>query len=464
MKAKLLLLLLLITVLACNDTNDTSSKATWLSGEIVNPKSDFVYITQNNKILDTVKLNSNNYFSYQIKDAKKGIYFFNHNEYQAVYVEPGDSILLRVNTMEFDESLSFSGRGGNQNNLLMKFFLLNEDEAPLLAKYNQLPPKEYETKIDSLKKGWEAIYKNYLDRNNPSDTFKKVAQANIEYIYNMRKELYTSAHLSIYEENEYPKGFFDYRKSLNYGSELLRTFYPYYRFLNYYTDNLAHNKIEGSKRFNRTSFSHNLEKIKILDSIITNDSLKNDLLKYNVRRYLLNAKNAEEEKQIVEVFNSLNTNPNHKAKINKLASATIKLTPNHTIPDLILVTTDNTLKNLQGIITKPSVIYFWSMKSNKHYKNVHQKVAELKSKYPEYNYIGINTDTHFKKWRNIVNQLGYNPANEYQFEDIDEAEKKLVLNSVHKTLIVDKNGKILEGNTNLLDQNIEELLLGYLNK
>ena len=69
-----------------------------------------------------------------------------------------------------------------------------------------------------------------------------------------------------------------------------------------------------------------------------------------------------------------------------------------------------------------------------------------------------------KKWLNIVKRLGYNLNNEYQFDNIEVAEKKLVLTSVHKALIVDKDGVIIEGNTNLLSPEIEQQLLGYINK
>jgi|TARA_R100000479_G_scaffold33554_3_gene14135 peroxiredoxin len=466
LKKHLLLFLLTLAIVSCNNKENTIGGDTWLGGEIVNPKSDYVIITRNNNVLDTIKLDENNYFSYQIENPEKGIYFFNHNEYQAVYIEPGDSILLRVNTIEFDESLSFSGQGGYKNNLLMSFFLLNEQEAPLLARYNQLPPVAFEAKLDSLKNEWESVYESFLEKNNTSKTFRKVAKSNIDYIYNMRKELYTSAHAnnSSFNKENFPKDFYDYRENINFGDELLRTYYPYYRFLNFYLDNVAHNKKDGKGAFNRFSFAHNYAKINAIDSIITNDSLKNDFLKYNVRRYLLNAKNAEEEQRIVALFDELSTNESHKKRIGKLAEATMQLTSDNKIPDLPLVTTDNTVVDLLSTINKKSVIYFWSMKSVQHYKSIHIKVAELKSKYPEYNYIGINTDTHYKKWLNIVKRLGYNLNNEYQFDNIEVAEKKLVLTSVHKALIVDKDGVIIEGNTNLLSPEIEQQLLGYINK
>ncbi len=91
-------------------------------------------------------------------------------------------------------------------------------------------------------------------------------------------------------------------------------------------------------------------------------------------------------------------------------------------------------------------------------------MAELKSKYPEYQFFGINTDTHFKKWRETVNKAGYNSNTEFQLENRADAEKELILNSMNTVFIVDKNTVILEGKTNMFNTNFEELLLGYLNK
>ena len=50
------------------------------------------------------------------------------------------------------------------------------------------------------------------------------------------------------------------------------------------------------------------------------------------------------------------------------------------------------------------------------------------------------------------------------FDNFEEAEMKLLIESVNKAMIVDGNGTILNGNTNIFDIAIEEELLGYLNK
>jgi peroxiredoxin len=160
----------------------------------------------------------------------------------------------------------------------------------------------------------------------------------------------------------------------------------------------------------------------------------------------------------------MNTNKKHVAEVSKMLETTVKLTPGNTVPNVALVNTENVVKDLISIIKAPTVIYFWSGQSPAHYKNIHNRAAELKSKYPEYDFLGINTDTHFKKWRQTISKSGYNPLQEFQIENLSDAEKKLLLKYKNSAIILDKDGVILEGKTNLFNTNFEELLLGFLNR
>ena len=127
-KKILLLLLTVTTIISCNTSSKKSEcGVSWIGGKIVNPKLDYVVISHNRSIIDTVALDSTDSFIYKIENTDPGIYFFSHYEYQAMFLEPGDSVMIYVNTIEFDESLSYTGRGAEKNNLLMEFYLLNED-------------------------------------------------------------------------------------------------------------------------------------------------------------------------------------------------------------------------------------------------------------------------------------------------------------------------------------------------
>ena len=466
---KKILLLPLVTLftLSCNQNSQNACGTAWIGGEIVNPKRDHIIISKSRKIIDTISLDANNFFHYKLEHVEPGIYFISHNEYQAIYIEPNDSLMLRVNTMEFDESLSFTGQGSHRNNFLMDLFLLNEQVEDMMSSLNVLSPDVFETKLDSIENQRQILYKEHVSSKNPSKGFKEIAEAAIKYGLYSKRELYIAANSrkKIYNENiEIPESFYDYRENIDYGSEELRNYYPYYRFLSFHLDNLAYELYYKKGNYNRKGFLHNYHKNILIDSLITNDSLRNSLLRTTAHRYFLNAEDEGNERIVLAQFKKFSTHETDKKEVTRLAEATMKLTPGHTIPNLMLLTTDNTVKDLHSTLNKPTVLYFWSNQSIKHYKNIHNKASELNEKYPEFNFIGINIDTHFKKWLKTVKTSGYNEVAEYQFEDFEDAEMKLVINSVNKAMIVDPNGKILDGNANIFDLALENQLLSYLNK
>ena len=87
----------------------------------------------------------------QIED---GLYHFNHEpELQYVYLEKSDSVQLRLNTVDFDESLVFSGTNEGVNNFLLELFLAQEDEEEeMYRKYYDLEPLDFMKQVSSLKK------------------------------------------------------------------------------------------------------------------------------------------------------------------------------------------------------------------------------------------------------------------------------------------------------------------------
>ncbi len=461
MNKKLLLFLLLpLAFFSCKKKNEPSSGITWIGGQIVNPKLDYVIFSQGNSVLDTVRLDSNNFFLYRTDKIRKGLYTLRHNETQVFFIEPGDSLLIHLNTLEFDESLSYSGRGGAQNNLLMELFLRNERENKLLPKWYTLSPVVFTEKIDSIRSEKKAEYNRFLSRYEVSDEFKEVALASINYDYFSKKELYAMANRRRIEE--LGPTYYDYRSDIDFNKEKLRFYYPYYRFLIRYFDNLMVSKYPFGTA--RTSFDFNMDKLRAIDSVSTNDSIRNSLSRYTALRYYFNAKAEEEQKRFYGLFEKINNNPKHLEEVKQLAESTMKMSRGNKIPDVNLLTMENTTVSLPKVINRPTVLYFWSRKATNQAKVIHNRAAELSSKYPEYDFLGINTDSHFRKWRTTVKNMGYDPAREFQLENIIEGEKVLVLSSVNKAIIVDRDARILDGNSNMFNSNFEELLLGYLNR
>ncbi|MFT4698818.1 MAG: hypothetical protein ACI9SJ_001975 [Flavobacteriaceae bacterium] len=464
MSKKILFFLSTLILISCNNLDQNESNSTWIGGQIVNPKGDYVLLYKEEKLIDSVKLNRNNNFIYKSDSLTEGLYSFRHYEYQVFYITPKDSLMIRVNTIDFDESLSYSGIGAEKNNFIMDMFLLNEKEIDILPQLYTLSPVAFEKQIDSFKNIRLKIYHNFKVKNNPDSTFTKVAEASINYDYYSKKELYTSVNLnkkdSLFYE-DLTEGFFDYRNDIDFGSELLRSYFPYYRFLYRYFDNITFQKYKKSGHYNRYSFSHQYNKLIIIDSLVTNDSLQNNLVKNIAHKYLMDCNNSKNQEKMLRLFQKINTNENHQDFITHLAKASMNLTAGNKIPNLLLASADQTIKDLHSLITQPTVVFLWSSNSIKHYKEAHTRAVLLRNKYPNFNFLAINTDKQYNNWISIVNKFEYNPSFEFQFENIEEAEKKLVINSINKAFIVNKDGTIIDGNTNLFNPKIGAILKKY---
>jgi hypothetical protein len=466
-KNLLLLCIVSLIIFSCNNQEDGAPLSTYVGGEIVNPKGDYIVFYKDEQFLDSVKLDANNNFIYKVENIKPGLYSFSHKEYQVFYLKPSDSLMLRVNTLDFDESLSYTGIGAERNNFLMEMFLQNEKEIILMPKLYKLAPLDFEEKLDSLIKIRLLVYNEFVLKNKPDDKFKEIAEASINYDYYSKKEIYITANERKKRSDNYfeiPKNFYNHRNAIDFGSESLRSYFPYYRFLFRYFDNLALEASDETDYYARNSFDHNYHKIKLIDQIVTNDSLKNSMVMSTAGRYLLSCNESESQEKILNLFLKTNSNKKHHDAIKQLANASMKLTPGNKISNHTLITTENTIKDLQAIIKNPTVLYFWSGKSMNHSKNIHYRVSELNSKFPEYDFIGINTDSNFNNWISIINKFGFKKDKEFQFKNTSKAEKELVIYTINKAIIVDKKGIIINGSANLFNIDIEEILLGYLNQ
>lgn len=462
LKKILLATVFIVLLISCKNKEETQATTTYIGGQIINPILDYVIFSRGNQVLDTVTLDNNNVFAYTTEKIEKGLYFIKHGESQIFFIEPGDSLLIHLNTIDFDESIAYSGKGGEQNNLLIDLYLMNEIENNNLLNWYTLTSAEFESKIDSLKTLKIELYQNFISDNKTSEEFKQVAQANIKYDYFSKKEMYASANKN--NPDKFDKDYFDYREQIEFDLDELKFYYPYYRFLNRFFENKVCSKFDKGIKIDHNSYDFNIQKIKLIDSMVFSEALKNSLLRYNAMWYLLNAKDSDEETRYFELFSKLNTDQKNFEDVKKVFDATVKLTAGNPIPNAVLVNTDNEVNYLHDLIKTPTVVFFWSGNLASKYKNLHNRAAELKSKYPEYDFFGINTDSHFKKWREIVKKSNYDSNTEFQLENLSEARTQFVLNALNKVIIVDENGIILEGKTNLFNKNFEEQLLGFLNR
>ncbi|WP_458626762.1 TlpA family protein disulfide reductase [Winogradskyella sp. PC D3.3] len=463
---------LLSTVFGCQFKGGNTSDYAYIGGEIINPKNNSVILyNTNGQILDSITLDANNRFIYKIDNLHPGLYSLTHGgEYQMLLLEPFDSIMFRLNTYDFDESLVFTGHGAKKNNYLLKTYLSNEKEAKQLVKYSKMEPEAFNDFVENRRQKQLKEFHQFLERNEESEFFKSIIEANINYNTYADKEIYPFAYFGnnkMIHIKDLPEDFFAHRKNIDYNATYLSRFFAYNRFLfshidnlaidNYYKDNAYHSK------FNRHAMGYNKSKLDLIDSIISDPIIKNNLLKYKAREYISYNHTEDEANELLNYYLEKSTNEEDKLYMTDLVSSLKLLRQGNPLPNISIVNYNDTEYFINSIITKPTIIYFWSSNSKSQYRNSHYMVDKLKVNFPQMDFISINVnDNNDKFWKKIIDNYNFPTINEFKFKNSKEARKTLAVNYLNKCIIVDKNGIILHPNANIFNsqfiETLEELL------
>jgi hypothetical protein len=465
-------LIFLFTLTACKNDKSDGNIFAFFGGEIVNPNTDYVLLLKGETIIDTLKLDKNNRFSYTINDLKTGFYTFKHGiEVQVVLIEPNDSIMLRLNTLDFDESLVFSGDGADKNNYLINEYLQNEILEKEIFKLCKLDPVSFENEINHLKQQKNEELDKFVKNHKTSDLFEKIAQSNINYNYYSNKEAYPVINFTYNKQNifeDLPENFYNYRNEVDYNDESYLDYLNYNSFLRFTLNNFTlarHLSHADSDKHVSTSVCYNMDKLKLIDSLVKNPTIKNNLLYYYTMLFLTKNKYIEKNESVKNEYLKYSTDENNNEKINDLFISINNLIPGENFPSIKIKNSSNAELEFKTIINKPTAVYFWSFNYPKHFKESHYKVQELKRKYPEVDFIAINIDDFGSNtFVSALQESHFSLDDEYQFKNPEVAMHTLAIYPMNKVIIVDKNNVIVNSKANLFSRHFEEQLLGLINK
>jgi hypothetical protein len=457
---RLLLIPCLLGLLSCAEKN-VPSEAVHLAGEIVNPTSDYVVLYKNDAVVDSAKLDDNNRFSFTLENVDEGLHHFDHApQYQYVYFEKGDSLLIRLNASPayFDESLVFSGDNDVVNNFMIEMFLTHEDEEHLVYSYFKLPPDDFSAKIDSLRGQKLEELELLLNNEEISENAYAVAKASVDYSSFLYKEKYPFYHKKKTGEDTFHKlgsSFYNYRDELNLNDNRLSYFRPYYDFMKHHFGNLSYMACMvncGKKEFYSADDQLHLNKHKMtmIDSLVSEDHLRDNLLRNVAMDYLLKVHMANDEcNKFVQNFESLSNNEAHVEEIKHLFNGIKSLQPNEELPHLVLEDSEGNTTTLKEISKeKNTVFYFWTADQRRHFRNVMRRVAKLKKMHPEQTFVGINLRTTRPEWTTMLQETSLDPELQFRCSDFKTVQSTLIVDNLNKcvvsedTLIINAFGNI----------------------
>lgn len=454
--SKILLWFSLFLWVGCAE-NNKESRSVFFAGEIVNPTSDHVVLYRGDKVIDTARLDNENRFSFKLDSVQEGLHHFYHRpELQYVYLEAGDSLQMRLNTLNFDESLIFSGRGEELNNFMLDMFLANEEEEPFVSTLYTLEPEEFTYKIDSLRLQKEEALDALNKEVDFSDQAYDVAKAGIDYSSYINKEAYPFYHRKTKGDpaiHELSDNFYAYRKNIDYEDEALIYLRPYYNFMKYHLGNLAYMScqkactMENGKVTNQLHF--NQHKLVLIDSLIKQRELRDNLFRSVAVDYLLKHDSEANIKTFIDDFHERSGNNKHIDEIDSLYEGIRRMQPNNELPDLLVYNIEGEKVSLKEIASNKEVVfYFWSGIEPGHFRNITQHISQLRLKHPEYTFVGINLRTDNTRWKSIVESSELNKGEQYWSDNFDQVAHTLIVYDPNKSIIA-KDGIIVNAFANV---------------
>lgn len=459
--------LLALLIIASGCTSKKTSSTTYFGGEIINPNDSYVFLYKNEEIIDSVELNDENRFLIKLdENLEEGLYYFVHKpEQQYVFIEKGDSVLIRLNTLHFDESLVFTGEGAEKNNFLIDMYLMHEDEENLVNYYFSLEPKEFNHKMDSLRAMKFDQYNDLISMFEISENAKNVASASIEYPYYDTKEIYPymNKKTNKFEEiTKIPVDFYKYRENINLNDSRLSYYKPYLDYLVMHLSNISYQECKNDCKDKNISVERSLHfhthKLKLIDSIIENNDLRDNLFRNTAYTYLLRDHDAKANQEFILAFNRYSKNNRYLDEINKLYTSIQNLQQGNMIPSVHLVKSDGSITSSDSIVKENTVYYFWSMNQKAHMKKINNRVNELQKKYPSYHFAGININEDHGEWVKMISKLELDEKKQFRCANFNETSRKFVINGLNKVMIIKSDGTIVNAFSNIYEPYFEEAL------
>ena len=439
--------LLLTGFTSCKNKSDNKVV---IRGKIINPQTDEIYISRD--ILfqnaDTIKLIGENQIKTVIKAPEEGLYlFFVFPEFQTIYLKPGDSLAFHINVEEFDESLSFSGSLGRQNNLLMALFLENEKESNYFYSHKfDFQPDIFLNKIDSFDHIKAGLIQNYnTDIGKTDPKFKAIAELTGQSMNYNLMEIYPLKN----PNRHLPKNYYDFEQIFKQNLADPNVFYMYS-----FADAFINKKIDRKT----TQKNIYIQRAHQIQKNINDAKFKDNLLTQYCLNYIRKNQIYKKDSTIQTYF-QLIKNQSYKEYCRRLVQKNNAIKKGQTFPNLELVNKHRKIELSNSILKDKKVcISFWDLKQRKNFMSNLRKLKAFKKENPDVNFIIINLNPgQVDQWKMAIPDLP-----EFKFYQLKNYKDLQLIEPYHLSQVFLVNNTIINKSlVNMYKPNFDKILMFF---
>ena len=430
---KKIFLTFIILLISCSNEQDT-----YIGGKILKKNNNEIFIRKDENLIKKININEAGIFFSKLDSVDDGLYnFFHLPEFQYLILEKGDSLILRLNVLDFDESLVFTGKGSSKNNYLIDIFLKHEEEEIFIKSKSNLKEKEFKKITDSLLKNKTDEYVRFIKNNSTTKTTKLILKHAIKLPVYSSLETY----ISNLELNLNSSEIYDFRNDIDLNIGSLSNFKPY---LDYIISRIFNESSQFQNKKNISKLDYNLNRIDFVKKNIFQAIIRSKILRYIAYEYLLEESNLVNIDTFLNKFLETSKNEKTNAEINQLFSNIISLQSGNIIPEIELIDKNNSIIKTTGFDNKNPVIFvFWSYEQNSHQIGLFKRINRILDYNKNYDFHAININTDNGKWKNIINKYkNRTHLNHFRSVNFENMSKKMILNNLNKVIITNKKGEI----------------------
>ncbi len=298
---------ILFILMSCFKENKT-----FFGGKVLNTSSEYISVYKDDIKVDETSIDNLGYFEILLDSITPGLYSFYHQpEFQHFILDKFDNLMIRLNTLDFDESLVFTGRGSSKNNFLMDVFLRNERDEDIINSNLDSSITIFKKLIDSLYDNQIKFYKKFRINNNVSETTNDIIESAILYPYLSKYHSFFIR--NNIDENNQNYCLSDYKQKIGFNNENLTHFKPYIDFL--YLS--IYNDVKNNNNFISTIDFNKLRLIKT-NSIIESSIVKSRVLRFHAIGFLLQREEDSINNQFINIFNEVSNDKKLNSEIYNL--------------------------------------------------------------------------------------------------------------------------------------------------
>jgi len=268
---------------------------------------------------------------------------------------------------------------------------------------------------------------------------------------------------------QFPEDFHNYRSEISFNDEQLQDYYVYLNLLDDYLRTLSleyceENRIITQECYDLTDYDNIKRRILLADSLIDMPRVKNNFLDRLSAQGIIYSRSREELVAILQLLDEIEYSGDRMDDLRQMAGIQNALLPGRELGELTLLNSSRDTVKLKEISNRPKISFHWSVNSRRHHKWQHKIIEDLRFKYPEIDFIGINIDkNHFKEWENVIARQNYPSQFQYKLNTLNINEI-LLKNYLNKMFFLNAEGKIIRGDVQLNSIDYESSILEFVNQ